>query len=86
VGALALGLGYKLVLAPLAVTLALLALPGISPLAFEVSVLQAAMAPMVTSAILAADNGLDPELSALMVGLGIPLSFVTVPCALGLLR
>lgn len=86
VGALALGLGYKLVLAPLAVALALLALPGISSMAFEVSVLQAAMAPMVTSAILAADNGLDPELSALMVGLGIPLSFVTVPCALGLLR
>jgi malate permease and related proteins len=86
VGALVLGLGYKLALAPLAVALALLALPGISPLTFEVSVLQAAMAPMVTGAILAADNGLDPELAALMVGLGIPLSFATVPCALWLMR
>jgi hypothetical protein len=86
VPALALGLGYKLVVAPLGVVLLLLALPGMGRLTFEVSVLQAAMAPMVTGAILAADNGLDPELSALMVGLGIPLSFATVPCALWLLR
>lgn len=84
--ALVLGLGYKLALAPLMVALVLRALPGISPLTFEVSVLQAAMAPMVTSAILAADHGLDPELSALMVGLGIPLSFATVPFALWLMR
>lgn len=86
VRALALGLGYKLALAPLAITLLLGVLPGMGRLTFEVSVLQAAMAPMVTSAILAADNGLDPELSALMVGLGIPLSFATVPCVLWLLR
>lgn len=86
VRALVLGLGYKLALAPLAIALLLLAMPGMSRLAFDVSVLQAAMAPMVTGAILAADNGLDPELSALMVGLGIPLSFATVPCALWLLH
>lgn len=83
--ALTLGLVYKLVLAPLAVLLVLRLLPGMGRLTFEVSVLQAAMAPMVTGAILAADHGLDPELSALMVGLGIPLSFATVPCALWLL-
>jgi hypothetical protein len=86
VRALALGLGYKLALAPLAIALLLLLLPGMGRLTFEVSVLQAAMAPMVTSAILATDNGLDPELSALMVGLGIPLSFATVPFVLLLLR
>jgi malate permease and related proteins len=86
VRALALGLGYKLALAPLAITLLLLLLPGMGRLTFEVSVLQAAMAPMVTAAILAADNGLDPELAALMVGLGIPLSFATVPFVLWLLR
>jgi hypothetical protein len=86
VRALALGLGYKLVLCPLGVALLLLALPGIGRLTFEVTVLQVGMAPMVTAAILAADHDLDPNLSALMVGLGIPLSFVTVPCALWLLR
>ncbi|PTL81868.1 transporter [Vitiosangium sp. GDMCC 1.1324] len=86
VGALVLGLGYKLALAPLGIALLLLALPGMSRLTFEVTVLQAAMAPMVTAAILAADHGLDPDLSALMVGLGIPLSFATVPCALWLMH
>ncbi|MFE8605286.1 AEC family transporter [Archangium violaceum] len=86
VRALVLGLGYKLALAPLAIALLLLLLPGMGRLTFEVSVLQAAMAPMVTAAILAADNGLDPELSALMVGLGIPLSFATVPVTLWLLH
>jgi hypothetical protein len=85
VRALVLGLGYKLVLCPLVIAL-LLALPGIGRLTFEVTVLQVGMAPMVTAAILAADNDLDPDLSALMVGLGIPLSIVTVQCALWLLR
>jgi malate permease and related proteins len=84
--ALALGLGYKLVLAPLGVALVLWALPGIHPLTFVVSVLQCAMAPMVSGAILAADHELDPELAALMVGLGLPLSFATVPLTLWLLR
>ncbi|MGZ3460757.1 MAG: AEC family transporter, partial [Archangium sp.] len=84
--ALSLGLVYKLALAPLAIALLLLAVPGMGRLTFEVTVLQAGMAPMVTAAILAADHGLDPELSALMVGLGIPLSFATVPLALWLMH
>jgi hypothetical protein len=83
--ALTLGLGYKLALAPLGVALLLLAVPGMERLTFEVTVLQAAMAPMVSGAILAAEHDLDPELSALMVGLGIPLSFATVPLALWLM-
>jgi predicted permease len=40
-------------------------------------VLQNAMAPMVSGAILASEHELDPELAALMVGFGIPLSFLT---------
>jgi hypothetical protein len=86
VRALVLGLGYKLALAPLGITLLLLLLPGMGRLTFEVTVLQAAMAPMVTAAILAAEHELDPPLAALMVGLGIPLSFASVPIVLWLLR
>jgi predicted permease len=85
VRALSLGLGYKLVLAPAGIALLLLALPRMDRLSFEVTVLQAGMAPMVTGAILAVDHGLDPELSALMVGVGIPLSLLTVPTALWLM-
>ncbi|MFL5345351.1 MAG: AEC family transporter [Hyalangium sp.] len=76
-GALALGLGYKLVLAPALVWLGLWALPVV-PIVRQATLLQNAMAPMVSGAILAAEHELDPELSALMVGFGIPLSFLTV--------
>jgi hypothetical protein len=77
-GALGLGLGFKLVLAPALVVLGLRALP-VAPIVLEATVLQNAMAPMVSGAILASEHELDPELAALMVGLGIPLSFLTVP-------
>jgi hypothetical protein len=76
-GALALGLGFKLVLAPALVVLGLWALP-VAPIVHEATVLQNAMAPMVSGAILASEHRLDPELAALMVGFGIPLSFLTV--------
>ncbi|ATB30823.1 AEC family transporter [Melittangium boletus] len=76
--ALGLGLGYKLVLAPLGIALLLLGVPGLSRLVFDVSVLQAAMGPMVTGAILAVEHELDPELAVLMVGVGVPMSFLTL--------
>jgi predicted permease len=76
-GALALGLGFKLVLAPALVVLALWVLP-VAPIVREATVLQNAMAPMVSGAILASEHKLDPDLAALMVGFGIPLSFLTV--------
>ena len=75
---LALGLGYKLVAAPLLVALALGAL-GLSGLPYKVAVVQAGMASMVTAALLASEWKLEPELPALMVGLGVPLSFLTGP-------
>lgn len=37
------------------------------------------MPPMISAAIVAADHRLDQPLAALMVGLGIPLSFATLP-------
>lgn len=76
-GALVLGLGFKLVLAPALVVLGLWALP-VAPIVHQATVLQNAMAPMVSGAILAAEHKLDPELAALMAGFGIPLSFLTV--------
>jgi hypothetical protein len=85
-GPLALGLGYKLVLAPGLIALLVLLIPGMSPVVREATVLQAAMAPMVSGAILAAEHQLDAELAALMVGIGIPLSLATGPLALWLMR
>jgi hypothetical protein len=83
---LVLGLGYKLVLAPAVIALLVLGIPGMPSLTRQTIVLQAAMAPMVSGAILAAEHDLDPELSALMVGIGIPLSFALAPLSVWLMR
>lgn len=77
--ALAWGLGYKLVLAPLAVAALFAGVLGHRGEAIRVTVLEAAMGPMITAAIVADEHGLDRELSALMVGLGVPLCLLTVP-------
>lgn len=83
---LALGLSYKMILAPLLVSALFWALAPRLGLLERVAVAQAAMAPMVTAALVAADHELDAELAALMVGLGVPLSLVSVPLLWELLR
>lgn len=45
----------------------------------RITILEAAMAPMITSSIVAIRSGLNPELSALMLGIGIPISLLSVP-------
>ncbi len=77
--ALAAGLGYKLLAGPL-VVLGIFALLGdLDNAALRVAVFEAAMAPMIGGAIVAAQHKLDPELGTLMLGIGIPASFVTAP-------
>jgi predicted permease len=74
---LCLGLGYKLLLAPL-VIFAFYHATGVDRDIIKVSVLEAGMAPMVTSSILASSHNLRPRLAGMMVGLGVPLSFITL--------
>jgi malate permease and related proteins len=76
--ALALGLVYKLVLAPLLIYFIYVVLAGYSGTIAKVAILEAAMAPMITAAIVAAEHELNPPLTSLMVGLGIPLSFLSL--------
>ncbi len=72
------GLAYKLLLAPAAIFAILILGFGLTGIPAQVSVMEAAMAPMITGAILAAQHGLNPRLANLLVGVGIPLSFVTL--------
>ena len=44
---------------------------GIGGLAWETSILEAAMPPMVTAGVLAAEAKLDAQLAAAMVGIGV---------------
>ncbi len=76
---LAVGLAYKLVLAPALIWLVAAKCFGNTGLVAQVTVFEAAMPPMVLGAILATEYGLDPELAALMVGIGTGLSFLTLP-------
>ena len=72
------GLGLKLVLAPFAALLICRAL-GLRGLAVDVSILEAGMPPMVTAGAVAVIAGLNAELSAGLVGLGLLASFATLP-------
>ncbi len=78
VTALAVGLGYKLLLGPALVCAVLVGLLGQSGTVIRVTVFEAAMGSMIGAAIVAMDHDLDPPLVTLMVGLGIPLSFATL--------
>lgn len=80
------GLAIKLVVAPLLALLGcrLLGIDG-SSLAVRVAILEAGMPPMVSAGALAIVANLAPELTAAMVGVGILLSFVTLPLIVQLL-
>lgn len=72
------GLSWKLVLAPLVIAIAAWTL-GLHGLAPTVTILQCAMAPMVTAGIMAEQHKLDPPLANTVVGIGILVSLVSVP-------
>lgn len=76
---LATGLAFKLILAPALILLLFAGLFGAEGQAMQVTVFEAAMAPMIGASIVAMDHELDPPLLTLMVGVGIPLSFLTLP-------
>lgn len=75
---LALGLGFKLILAPLAIYLLYVQLLGAHGQAIQVTLFEAAMPSMITAAIVASEHDLDPPLANLMVAVGLILSFFTL--------
>ncbi|MBB6187124.1 AEC family transporter [Rhodanobacter sp. MP7CTX1] len=77
-GALGWGLGWKLLLAPLLCWMLGVAI-GVGGLVLTVGVLQAAMAPMISAAILADEYELEPALANTVLGAGIVLSLLTIP-------
>jgi hypothetical protein len=77
-GAASWGLGWKLLLAP-ALCWVMGAATGVGGLVLVVGVLQAAMAPMVSAAILADEYDLEPTLANTVLGAGIVLSLITIP-------
>jgi malate permease and related proteins len=74
--ALALGLSYKLFLAPLIVLGFAMAF-HLKGLHAQVTIIEAAMAPIITGAVVASEFHLEPRLANLMAGIGIPISLIT---------
>jgi predicted permease len=72
------GLFYKLAVAPAMIFALFIIIFQTKNLAAQVSVMEAAMAPMITGAILATKYELNPRLASILVGVGIPLSFLTL--------
>ena len=72
------GLLVKLLVAPLA-ALAVCRALGLTGLPVDIAVFEAGMPPMVTAAALAVVAGMEHELAIALVGIGIIVSFATLP-------
>lgn len=77
--ALGLGLGVKLVLAPLMLALLYFELIGVDGPLTRVTLFESAMGPMIGGAVVATQYGLDPPLVTLMVGIGTLAAFLSLP-------
>lgn len=77
--ALAMGLGFKLLLAPAVLAFFYFSILGTMEEVTRVTLFEAAMGPQIGGAIVAVQHGLNPPLVSLMVGTGICLSFFTLP-------
>ena len=75
---LSIGLFVKLILTPLTALL-FCKITGINGSAANISIFQAGMPPMVSAGALAILANLSPALAAALVGIGIVLSFATLP-------
>ncbi len=72
------GLVFKLVIGPAFIlALFVFVMKGYGPLV-RVTIFEAAMPPIIMGSIIAIEYKLDPHLASLLLGVGIPLSFLTL--------
>jgi hypothetical protein len=76
---LAIGLVFKLLLGPLVLTLVYIELLRASGNVIQITLFESAMGPQIGASIVAIQHGLNPPLITLLVGIGITLSFLTLP-------
>jgi predicted permease len=76
---LGLGLAFKLVLGPLVLALFYVGVLHRAGETTQITLFESAMGPQIGGAIVAIQYGLNPALVTLMVGVGIALSFLTLP-------
>lgn len=76
---LSIALTYKLLVGPMIVLGVFVGLIGAEGTVIQITIFEAAMAPMISAAIVAMDNDLDPPLASLLAAIGVPLSFLILP-------
>jgi len=74
----AIGISYKLILAPLLIYIILYFILGQDTYINKIAIMENAMPPMITSSIIASEYGLDEELAGVLPTLGIILSISTL--------
>ena len=77
--ALSAGRAFKLVMDPALVMALFAGALDAGGTTIQVTIFEAAMAPQIGASIVALEHKLDPPLITLMIGIGIPLSFLTLP-------
>lgn len=75
---LSVGLIFKLIAAPAVLFFIYSMLTPDRGLVFNVTIFEAAMPPMITAAVLATEYKLNKDLAAILVGIGIVFSFITL--------
>lgn len=75
---LRLGLFFKLILVPFVISVLYVFVLQQHSEPIKITIMETAMPPMITGAILASTYGLKPKLTSMMVGFGIPISFLTL--------
>ncbi|EGB14170.1 Auxin Efflux Carrier [Pseudodesulfovibrio mercurii] len=73
------GLGYKLMIAPVLILVLYVWVLGLTDMAAKVTIFEAGMGPMISGGIIAMTYGARPRLAAAMLGIGVPLSILTRP-------
>jgi hypothetical protein len=76
---LAIGLAFKLLLGPLVLALVYVEMLRATGNVIQITLFESAMGPQIGASIVAIQHGLNPPLITLLVGIGITLSFLTLP-------
>lgn len=76
---LSVGLLFRLILVPALIYFIYIVVLKATGVEIQVTVFEAAMGPMITAGIIAMQYDLDSELATMMMGMGIPISFITLP-------
>lgn len=76
---LAIGLAFKLLIGPFLLALLYVELLHASGNVIQITLFESAMGPQIGASIVAIQHGLNPPLITLLVGIGITVSFLTLP-------